>query len=125
MVRVVEVAECDGLCRAGLGAGRDVFVFLKLSAVLGIGLFFGPHEPVVTERTFFDYTPHPGGDLGRQIAIEAFDFWKVCVPPVEIPGLVRTGSLAVSAPDASGVDLTHDPVVMVYPCGCCNAHGNA
>ena len=125
MFRIVEVPECDGLGRTGFGASRDVFVLLKLSAVLGICLVFGPHEPVVTETAFFDNTPHSGGDLRRQITLEALVLWKICVPPVEISGLIRAGGLAVPASDASGVDLAHDPVVVVYPCGSGNTHGNA
>ena len=60
VLRIIEVAKCDGLGRACFGAGCNVFMLLKLFAFFRISLVFGTHEPVVAERAFLNNTPHPG-----------------------------------------------------------------
>ena len=111
-----------GLDRAGLGAGRDILIFLDFPPAFRVCLGFGPHEPVMAERTFFNHTPHAGGYLGSQVTVQAFAFWKVCVPPVEIPCMVRAGGLAIPASYAAGIDLADDSGVVVQFCGIGNTH---
>ena len=124
MFRVVEVAECNGLSRAGLSAGRNIFMLLNFSFSFSIGSVFCPHEPVVTECAFFNYATHSRRHLWREVAFKAFAFWEVCVPPVKIPGMIWAGGLAVSATYAACIDLAHDPGIDINFCGSGDTHGN-
>jgi hypothetical protein len=92
-------------------------MLFKLSSALCIGLVFGPHETMVAEGTFFHNPSHARRDLRGEGALHALGEWLdegIAVPPVKIPGLVRTGRLTVSAAYATGIDLANDPRMIVH-----------
>jgi hypothetical protein len=117
---IVEVSKGDGLGRAGFGASRDISVLFNLSPVFCIGLVFGSHQAMVAEGAFFHDPPHTGRYLRGEGALHAFGKWLgqgITVPPVKIPGMIRTGGLAVPATNAAGIDLADDSRMIIRLCG--------
>ena len=80
---------------------------------------------MMAECAFFNNAPHARRHFGRQVALEAFTFGKIGIPPVKIPGFIRARGLAVPASYAAGIDLAYNAGVMIQFCGGGNTHRNA
>ena len=122
---IIQVSEGDGLGRAGLGAGGDVFTLFELPPVFCVSLLLCPHQPVVAEGAFFDHAPHSGGDFWREVSGKALAFRKICIPPVEIPGTIGTGRLAISAAYTPRIYLADDTIIKIQFRRSRNANRNA
>jgi hypothetical protein len=69
--RVIKVTKGDGLDRAGLRAGSDIFVLLEFGSVLSVGLALRSHETMVAKSAFFHHSPHAGRDLRGKGSFQA------------------------------------------------------
>ena len=120
MIWVVEISECDGLGRTGLGAGGDVFAFFQLPSFFSIGLILGPHVTVVAEGAFFDDASHSGRYLRGKGSFHAFGkrfYQGKTIPPIKVSGVIGTCCLAVSTSDTTGIDLADDTGIVINLCG--------
>jgi hypothetical protein len=80
---------------------------------------------MMTECAFFNHAPHTRRNFRRQVAIQAFAFGKIAIPPVKVPGFIRARGLAVPASYAASIDLADNSGVMIQSCGGGNTHRNA
>jgi hypothetical protein len=72
---------------------------------------------MVAEGAFFHNPPHARRDFRGKSPVHALGKWLdegIAVPPIKIPGLVWTGSLAIPAAYATGIDLTNDTRMIVH-----------
>ena len=116
MVRVVEIAKCDGTGRTGLGARGLVLFLFQLFPLLVVGQFHGPLIAVKTEAALFHNAAHAYGNIRVKGLFHPGRPDRI--PPVKNTGMIGAGGHAITAAKAARVDLADNTSeIVIVRCG--------